>query len=369
MNSIQVYSKFADLPAQTERFLDKSSKGNVFFSLPWYQNFVENILAKNEQFRAYACSSGVANAETSALLLMRSAARGPFAARKLEPMANYYASLFGPSLPSSDVELSIACKGLAEAITNDKPKWDQVNISPMAQDDPGFEAMNDALLAAGFRTQSYFCFGNWYLKTQGKGFDEYFEGLPSQLKNTVNRKRKQLEAAKRGKFDIVTGGSELDAAIAAYEKIYNASWKIPEPYPNFVRGLIKTCANQGWLRMGVAYIDGEPAAAQIWIVYQGIASIYKLAYDERFSKTSVGSILTTNLMRYAMDVDHVREVDYLTGDDSYKRDWMSDRRERWGIMAYNLRTPLGLALAGTNALRGFAKRLVKFKNRVVETGS
>ena len=34
------------------------------------------------------------------------------------------------------------------------------------------------------------------------------------------------------------------------------------------------------------------------------------------------------LMRHVIDVDQVREVDFGSGDDAYKKDWMSDRRER-----------------------------------------
>ena len=45
------------------------------------------------------------------------------------------------------------------------------------------------------------------------------------------------------------------------------------------------------------------------------------------------------------DVDRVSEVDYLTGDDPYKKDWMSDRRERWGIVAFNVRTVRGTLAA------------------------
>jgi CelD/BcsL family acetyltransferase involved in cellulose biosynthesis len=91
----------------------------------------------------------------------------------------------------------------------------------------------------------------------------------------------------------------------------------------------------GWLRLGVAYIDNEPAAAQLWIVNHGTASIYKIAYDQKFKELSVGSYLTMHLMEHAIDVDKVREIDYLSGDDRYKRDWMSNRREHWGILAMN----------------------------------
>ena len=83
-------------------------------------------------------------------------------------------------------------------------------------------------------------------------------------------------------------------------------------------------------------------AAQLWIVNHGKASIFKLAYDESLPQYAAGTILTGHLMAHVIDHDKVMEVDYLIGDDPYKRSWMSHRRERWGIVAYNPRTVLGL---------------------------
>jgi CelD/BcsL family acetyltransferase involved in cellulose biosynthesis len=47
-------------------------------------------------------------------------------------------------------------------------------------------------------------------------------------------------------------------------------------------------------------------------------------------------------MQHVMDVDGVREVDYLTGDDNYKKDWMSHRRERVGLIAFDTSRPRGV---------------------------
>ena len=91
----------------------------------------------------------------------------------------------------------------------------------------------------------------------------------------------------RFRFQLFTAPHGLEKGIADYEAVYNSSWKVPEPYPRFINGLLRTGAEQGWLRLGVAYMDDTPAAAQIWIVAEGIASIYKIAYDERFAKHSV----------------------------------------------------------------------------------
>jgi len=41
-------------------------------------------------------------------------------------------------------------------------------------------------------------------------------------------------------------------------------------------------------------------------------------------------VLTAALMQHALDVDRVQTVDYLIGDDAYKREWMSHRREPAG---------------------------------------
>jgi hypothetical protein len=48
------------------------------------------------------------------------------------------------------------------------------------------------------------------------------------------------------------------------------------------------------------------------------------------------------LMQYVIDQDRVEVIDYLCGDDAYKKDWMSHRRERWGVWIFNRRTPRGL---------------------------
>ena len=37
------------------------------------------------------------------------------------------------------------------------------------------------------------------------------------------------------------------------------------------------------------------------------------------------------LMEYVIDTDKVDEIDFLTGNDRYKQDWMSERRERWEL--------------------------------------
>ena len=51
-------------------------------------------------------------------------------------------------------------------------------------------------------------------------------------------------------------------------------------------------------------------------------------------------------MEAMLEVDHVEEVDYLSGDDAYKADWMAQRRERVGLVAFDRHRPRGWLAAG-----------------------
>ena len=83
-------------------------------------------------------------------------------------------------------------------------------------------------------------------------------------------------------------------------------------------------------------------AAQFWFTAHGRAFVFKLAYDEAYSRLSAGTVLSAHMFRECLDVDRVHEVDYLSGDDAYKREWMTHRRQRFRVTACNPRTACGL---------------------------
>jgi len=345
---VQVYSSLEELPHSLLDLFEAAERHDFFLTLPWFRNYIKTSLAPDDRVRIYGVTGTGEDQTNAGMLLMRSSTSPSsfFSSRKLQALANYYTCFFAPHLADSGTVPRGALQALAAAIAGEMPRWDCVELKPLDVDSKGFSLLVEALKTAGFVVQTYFASGNWYLPVNARSFAQYAEGLPSVMKNTLNRKRKKLEKSSRAKIEIVTGGNGLDAAIEAYMKVYLASWKKPEPYPEFIPGLIRTCAAVGALRLGIVYVDGEPAAAQLWIMHNRRALIYKLAYDERFADLSVGTILSAALFEHALDIDRVSEVDYLSGDDAYKKDWMSHRRERWGILALNPRTPRGaLAIA------------------------
>jgi hypothetical protein len=349
MKKIGIYQRFDDLPRSYHGLsADAWETSDIFQTLPWFCNFATTALDPSMALRIYGVESeeGARNAPSLIMpMCAQTAKQNPLAARKLAALSNFYTPLFGPIINNPCVELAQDLQALIHTIAHERPQWDVIDFHPMEANAPVISALINALRSNRMAVQRYFCFGNWYLDVRGRTFDEYCTTLPTKLRNTLTRKSRQLQKTNRLRIRDFSGLDDVESGIADYEKVYSASWKSAETFPAFIPSLIRMCAQHGRLRLGVAYIDDTPAAAQFWIAHNGVASIYKLAYDERFIAFSVGTILTGHMMRHAIDVDRVREIDYLSGDDAYKQDWMSGRRERHGVIAFNLRTLRGVLSA------------------------
>jgi hypothetical protein len=170
--------------------------------------------------------------------------------------------------------------------------------------------------------------GNRFVALKGQDFAGWWKTRPGTLRATVKRK-----GAKGLVYSRIA--TRFDAADwAAYEAIYAASWKPTEASPAFLRAFAEAESEAGAYRLGLATMGGIPVAAQFWTVEGGTAFIHKLAHREDAREASPGTLLSAELFRHVIDVDRVAAVDFGTGDDRYKADWMDDVRQRWRVRAY-----------------------------------
>ena len=237
------------------------------------------------------------------------------------PLGNWYSFFVRPLC--NDLQRAPA---LLAALTRSLAPAGAARLAPL----PEREA---EALAAAFRKSGWIgtiepCDTNHILNLKGRSFDAYWADRPGALRETVRRK------GAKGIVSLRIETSFSDPDWDAYGAIYARSWKPEEGNPAFLRAFAMAESAAGALRMGMAEIDGEPVAAQFWTVEGGTAWIHKLAHDEASRKHSPGTLLTAALLRHVIDLDRVHTVDFGTGDNPYKRDWMEAARPRYALAFY-----------------------------------
>ncbi len=239
-------------------------------------------------------------------------------------LANWYNFTAGPVFHGAKHE---ATKLTLLAAMSDqlRRKAHRIIISPVADEDELATLTVRAFRQAGWiviRTQ---CDENHILRLGNLSFDEYWKKRPGQLRSTVKRKSKKNDVAIR-----------IDTEFSAeswqdYLTVYRRSWKPEEGNPDFLEMIARQESAAGCLRLGLAYIEGKPVAAQLWTVENGEALIHKLAHDERALKSSPGTLLSAALFQHVIDCDKISLIDFGTGSDAYKADWMDEVRMRYRL--------------------------------------
>jgi CelD/BcsL family acetyltransferase involved in cellulose biosynthesis len=161
---------------------------------------------------------------------------------------------------------------------------------------------------------------------------------------------------KAGKVAVTIETEFNPESWAAYEAIYAQSWKPEEGSPTFLRAFAEAEGAAGRLRLALARADGEPVAAQFWTVENGTAYIHKLAHTEASKPLSPGTTLSAALFERVIDHDRVETVDFGTGDNPYKRDWMEEVRLRYRLTMYRPGSPGNWPRMAKASLRQMLKR-------------
>jgi Acetyltransferase (GNAT) domain len=257
---------------------------------------------------------------------------------RLASLTSWYSFKFGPVFAGDpdDAKRLTLLTAIAKRLRHRDWQAAKITMAPVRRDDG-----TSTLLSKAFKRSGWIVFADqistrWTANVAGLSFDQYWENRPGQLRSTFKRKR--AKAA----FDITIYDQFDDAAWAEYENVYADSWKPEEGSPAFVRETAIFEAQAGCLRLGICRIDGIAIAAQYWTVEGGVAHIHKLAHRESTKDLSPGTILSVALFKHVIDHDHVDLIDFGTGDDQYKADWMDAAQPLDQVRAFNPRRFGGL---------------------------
>lgn len=246
----------------------------------------------------------------------------------LVSLANWYSFVHRPQFSGSHDAEALAMV-MADLFGSLRRTAARISLYPVPENDGSQKMICAGLAASGWVISARPEGDSHWLDLGGVDHDGWWAERPGALRSTVARKAKKNLVT----MNIIT---RCDPDFwAAYERIYSASWKPEEGNPALLRAFAEAEGAAGRIRLGLAKIAGQPVAAQFWTVENGCAYIHKLAHVEDSVRASPGTLLTAALFRHVITRDAVRRIDFGTGNDAYKCDWMNRHNRLWRIEAFN----------------------------------
>lgn len=343
----EAFDSLDALPLEAWRLFDTLAAGSVFSSVGWYRCLIATAMPAGTQPCLVLCLHGD---RPMALFPLQ---RNPDGT--LQSLTGPYTCLYQPLL--GDSRDAATLRQIGFVFGRFCRRHASIRIEALDADWPGLPPILDGLRQAGLAALRFDHFGNWHEDVTDLSWVAYLQTRDGALRETVRRKLGKALRDPAIRFDLIRDTAGLEDGIAAFEDVYARSWKDSEPYPRFNAAFMHMAAIQGVLRLGVLRQAGHPVAVQYWVVASGTATVLKLAHDEAFKPLSPGTVLTALMLRGLLDDEHVTGLDFGRGDDPYKRQWVSHRRQRIGLMLANPRRPGGLRLILTHLAGTFRRHL------------
>jgi len=258
--------------------------------------------------------------------------------QRLKSMTNYYSPFYTPESSKKTTikdheEIILTCQDSIK-------QFDTIDIVPLYNRDA--KIWNNSLSKIGFKCHIYHHSTNWY-HDNISCIDQYWSLRSKKLIKSIKSSKNKLN--KLGGYSTSINQEkdtkDLKKRLSHYHQVYYNSWKQAEPYPEFIDSICQHAWMKNELRLGIIYHNDLPVAAQIWFVNDKTAYIFKLAYRTSYQNTSIGTLLTAAMIEHVIGIDKVTFIDFLTGNDDFKKKWMSSSRPLMGIQGCNPNTITG----------------------------
>lgn len=301
------------LRAQFGTQLDHSASTRLFDTLNWFEMLQRHCFSDAQLHIAHSLA---ASGNGSVWLPMIDDGQ------TLRALANWYSFSYAPlfvDAPEANPALRLRLLiQLASSLRGMRP---HVTLSPMLGGSCIAEMAMQAFRQAGWIAMATPLGSNHILRLNGRDFAAYWSSRPGALRTAVKRKSRSAPCA----FEI---HRELSEALwREYLAVYAASWKDPEPTPDLLRAIAQDAQARCGLRLAFArHSDGRAVATQLWTIEGDTALIHKMAHDRSLDRQSPGTLLSHHMFAHVIDHDGVAVIDYGTGDNGYKRQWMEEER-------------------------------------------
>jgi len=186
----------------------------------------------------------------------------------------------------------------------------------------------------------------------GKTYEEMTAEFSRNFRSNLNKARNKLAKETGVEFRSATDPEGLAAGFETFLDIEDSGWKgragagtalrMRPDVERYHRRLLERLRGAGAVVVNSLHVDGKAIASQVCVKHDGTLHLYKLAYDESWSRVAPGNMLLEHVIKKGIADGDVREIDIL-GNPRWFKDWRPVSRDVNDAHWFN-GTPLGLAL-------------------------
>jgi CelD/BcsL family acetyltransferase involved in cellulose biosynthesis len=308
--------------------LERSAANNIFLTWEWLRTWWK-YLAEGRQLRVATLRHGGELIAVAPLGIRRASLRYLFPFRRID--------FLGSGTAGSDyLDLIVrqgweeeAVDALSHAIGPDR----MLELSQLRASALAFQLAGQ-LEDRGWKTEVASAGVCPWIDLRGHSWDSYLGGLSGEHRYNVRRKVNSLHTKFDVTFERVEDPLQRGPALRLLVDLHQARWREhgssdafhTENHIAFHEEFTNRALRQGWLRLYVLRLDGQPASAVYALRYGPGFYFYQSGFDPKYSRFSVGVAAMALSIKSAIE-EGAEEYDFLHGDESYKFHWAKETRE------------------------------------------
>jgi CelD/BcsL family acetyltransferase involved in cellulose biosynthesis len=251
---------------------------------------------------------------------------------------------------------SSVCGAFETALAERRTAWDWIDLHQVRAgavlDTFGTDGLSRAVQATPWRGET--C---PYLAL-APDWAAFRAGLGKKLRQNVGYYGRALEKAYIVEIRTATEetlADDLDAFFFLHQRRWNQRW-MPGAFASqreraFHTNVASRLLSAGMLRLHTLTLDGTVQAALYCFQKADRCYYYLGGFEPKFARQSIGTVLTSYAIRYAIEQDGAKEFDFLRGDEGYKYKWGArDRYNRRLSITHPGLRPALLAAGGRLSL-------------------
>ena len=201
--------------------------------------------------------------------------------------------------------------------------------------------------------------------------EEYFNSLDSKFRREINRRSKRLAETYEINYSLNDNKKTGRKRLELFSELEDKGWKgkdgittikkIPRDFDLFLNSTTKL-SKQGWVQWNFLEADKNIIAAQLISVINGIAYVWKVAYDENYSKFAPGNLLMLKFIEDSFEDERISEFNFLNERDSFKV-WNVKTRQLYDIFIFSDKGIISFLLKVYFRFRNRHKKIIRLPIR------